>query len=392
MSLSPFNLMGLSCQSLLGNPVRSGLSIIGVFMGVAAVSATLQVRNISQAIIAQQLAEGDAPQVGFTPQWNRITRQRSSFNLEDLEFLQRRLRGVQAISGINWMRSSPVVFQDQEATPTMRAVTPNYLETIGKRLVAGRSFTAIDFEQYRPVIIIDQYLAEQLFQGKDSLGQNIYIEYRPYVVIGIIPTNSDDDEPTGTIYMTTAFHSTMTGNNTISSISIRPQRLEDLQYLEEQGLKLLEQRYPGSKFWSWNTVEDILEQQKTLESVSTALLVVGAISLLVGGVGIANITIAAVIERTPEIGLRRAIGATQNDIMLQFVLEGAILSLVGGSIAILTVHGLTVVVAERFEFPYTFESRSAALALSSAVLVGVGAGFFPALRASQLDPVKALKG
>lgn len=391
MSLSPWNLMGLSCQSLLGNPVRSGLSIIGVFMGVAAVSATLQVRNISQAIIAQQLAEGDAPQVGFSPQWNRITRQRVSFNLEDLDFLQRRLRGVQAISGINWMRSSQVVFQDQEATPGMRAVTLNYLETIGQRLVAGRSFTSTDFEQYRPVIIIDQYLAEQLFQGKNPLGKNIYIEYRPYSIIGIIPT-ANDEEPTGTIYITTAFHSTITGNNTISSISIRPQRLEDLQSLEEQGLKLLEQRYPGSKFWSWNTVEDILEQQKTLESVSTALLVVGAISLLVGGVGIANITIAAVIERTPEIGLRRAIGATQNDIMLQFVLEAAILSLVGGSIAILTVHGLTVIVAQRFEFPYTFESRSAALALSSAVLVGIGAGFFPALRASQLDPVKALKG
>jgi len=361
-------------------------------MGVAAVSATLQVRNISQAVIAQQLAEGDAPQVGFTPQWNRITRQRSSFNLEDLEFLQRRLRGVQAISGINWMRSSQVVFQDQEATPRMRAVTPNYLETIGQKLVAGRSFTAIDFEQYRPVIIIDQYLAEQLFKGINPLGKNIYIEYRPYVVIGIIPTNSNDDEPTGTIYITTAFHSTMTGNNTISSISIRPQRLEDLQNLEEQGLKLLEQRYPGSKFWSWNTVEDILEQKKTLESVSTALLVVGAISLLVGGVGIANITIAAVIERTPEIGLRRAIGATQKDVMLQFILEAAILSLVGGSLAIVSVHGLTVIVAQRFEFPYTFESRNAAIALSSAVLVGVGAGFFPSLRASQLDPVKALKG
>jgi putative ABC transport system permease protein len=391
MSLSPFNLMGLSCQSLLGNPVRSGLSIIGVFMGVAAVSATLQVRNISQGIIAQQLAERDAPQVGFTPQWNRITRQRVSFNLEDLEFLQRRLRGVQAISGINWMRSSQVVFQDQEATPGMRAVTLNYLETTGQRLVDGRSFTSTDFEQYRPVIIIDQYLAEQLFQGKNPLGQNLYIEYRPYSIIGIIPTESDE-EPTGTIYITTAFQSTITGNNTISSISIRPQRLEDLQSLEEQGLKLLEQRYPGSKFWSWNTVEDILEQKKTLESVSTALLVVGAISLLVGGVGIANITIAAVIERTPEIGLRRAIGATQNDIMLQFVLEAAILSLVGGSIAILTVHGLTVIVAQRFEFPYTFESRSTAIALSSAVLVGVGAGFFPALRASKLDPVKALKG
>ncbi|MGL5083330.1 MAG: ABC transporter permease, partial [Microcoleaceae cyanobacterium] len=140
------------------------------------------------------------------------------------------------------------------------------------------------------------------------------------------------------------------------------------------------------------TVEDILTQQKTLESVSKALLVVGAIALLVGGVGIANITIASVIERTPEIGLRRAIGATQFDVMLQFILEAAILSLVGGVVAVATVHGATTAIAKQFELPYEFDRRTTLIALGSAVLVGVSAGFIPALRASQLDPVKALRG
>jgi ABC-type transport system, involved in lipoprotein release, permease component len=109
-------------------------------------------------------------------------------------------------------------------------------------------------------------------------------------------------------------------------------------------------------------------------------------------VGIANITIAAVMERTPEIGLRRAIGATQRDIMLQFILEAVILSLVGGIVAIVTVHGLTTVVADVFKLPYKFDSNTAALALGAA-LGGGGweLGFFPALRASQLDPVKALR-
>ncbi|MEB3279961.1 MAG: ABC transporter permease [Lyngbya sp.] len=392
MPLSPLNLIGLSCQSLIGNPLRSSLTIIGVFMGVAAVSATLQVRNISQAVIAQQLAERNAPQVGLVPQWNPITRQRISFTLEDIEFLKRRLKQAKAISGINWMRPSTVVFQDQEATPRRIAVAPNYIETSGQKLIAGRAFNSTDYQSFRPVVIIDKYLAEQLFKQQNPLGQNLYIDLKPYIVIGILPTDAENEEPEGEVWMTTAFHSTISGNYTINSILIRPQKLEDLQSLEEQGKQLLEQRYKGSQFWSWNSVEDILEQKKTLESVSTALLVVGAISLLVGGVGIANVTIASVIERTPEIGLRRAIGATQHDVMLQFILEAAILSLVGGSLAIASVHGLTVIVAQRFEFPYRFESRSAAIALSSAVLVGIGAGFFPALRASQLDPVKALKG
>ncbi|EAW34450.1 ABC transporter permease [Lyngbya sp. PCC 8106] len=392
MSLSPFNLIGLSCQSLLGNPLRSSLTIVGVFMGVAAVSATLQVRSISQAVIAQQLAERNAPQVGLVPQRNRITRQRIAFTLEDIEFLKRRLKQAKAISGINWMRSSLVVFQDKEATPNMIAVAPNHLETSGQQLVAGRAFNSTDYQSFRPVVMIDEYLAKQLFQQQNPLGQNLYIDLKPYSVVGILPTSAENEEPEGEVWMTTAFQSTISGNYTIRSILIRPQKLEDLQSLEEQAIQLLEQRYKGSQFWSWNTVEEILEQKNTLESVSTALLVVGAISLLVGGVGIANVTIASVIERTPEIGLRRAIGATQKDVMLQFILEAAILSLVGGSLAIATVHGLTVIVAQRFEFPYAFESRSAAIALSSAVFVGVGAGFFPSLRASQLDPVKALKG
>ena len=100
---------------------------------------------------------------------------------------------------------------------------------------------------------------------------------------------------------------------------------------------------------------------------------------------------ASVLERIKEIGLRRALGATQWEIMLQFILEAALLSLLGGTTALGVVHGLTVVVSDTFELPYQFESKTAALALGSAVLVGVGAGFPPALRASQIDPVKALR-
>ncbi len=109
------------------------------------------------------------------------------------------------------------------------------------------------------------------------------------------------------------------------------------------------------------------------------------------GVGIANITIATVAERTSEIGLKLAIGATKQDIMLQFILEAALLSVLGGTAALAVVHGLTLVVAGNFDLPYQFESFTAALSLGSALLVGMGAGFLPALRASQLNPVTALR-
>ncbi|WP_199197323.1 FtsX-like permease family protein [Chroococcidiopsis sp. CCALA 051] len=153
----------------------------------------------------------------------------------------------------------------------------------------------------------------------------------------------------------------------------------------------LEQRYPGFSFWAWNNVDDLIQQQQTLELATRGLMVVGAIALLVGGVGIANITIASVTERTSEIGIRRAVGATQREIALQFVLEAALLSLASGTVALVVVHVVALNVADAFDLPYEFEGRIAALALGSALVVGVGAGFPPALRASQLDPVQALR-
>ncbi|WP_026793573.1 MULTISPECIES: ABC transporter permease [Planktothrix] len=394
MGLSILSLIRLSCSSLVGNPVRSFLSGIGVFMGVAAVSATLQVKNISTAVIKQQLAEQDAPQVGIYSPWNPITKQLAELSLEDIIILQKQLKGLQSISGISSMYPTEVIFQNQQANPETIATTINFLNTSGRKLMAGRAFNPSDFENYQPVVIIDQFLADKLFEKSNPLGKTIYIDFRPYVVVGIVVTKPlwSGQEPKGFVYVPMAIHSAVTGQKEINSLLLRPSKIENLDSMSEQAKKILEKRFPGYEIEPWKTSEDILERQKTLDSVSKALLVVGAISLIVGGVGIANITIASVIERTPEIGLRRAVGATQLDIMLQFILEAAILSFIGGNIAIITVHGATILVAKQFKLPYQFNNKTAALALSSAILVGVGAGFFPALRASQLDPVKALRG
>lgn len=389
MSLSPLDLIALTCNSLRSNLLRSGLTSLGVFMGVAAVSATLQVGSISRAVIAEQLAQREAPQV-FIGLWGVRDKEPK---LEDMEFLRQQLEGWQAISAINWIGSSQTLFQGEEAEPFMLAVSPDYLLTTGRRVLLGRPFTAADFDNYRPVVVIDQFLADKLFKGQEPIGQLIFSEQRPFLVVGVIETkfNSDGDEPKGNLLLPLSTYSAMTGSQRIDSISVRPNNLKDMKNLGEQAKQLLKQHFTGSDFYAGNNVEEILKQKETLELASRGLTAVGIISLLIGGVGIANITIAAVIERTSEIGLRRAIGAKRRDILLQFILEAVILSLVGGTAAIATVHGLTVVVADTFKLPYKFESRTAALSLSSALLVGVGAGFLPALRASQLDPVKALR-
>ncbi len=391
MSLALRDLLTLTYRSLTGNGLRSSLTMLGIFMGVLAVNATLQVGAISRAVIAQRLAQRDAPQVTLLPRW---VPGRGSISLhnDDLDYLRQRLEGWQAISALQWAGTPLLIFQDQSATPTTMAVTNDFWETADKQLVVGRFFSAADTAEYRPVIILDQFLVDELFNGVDPIGQRVYVEQQPFTVVGVIATNIPEGAPpTGEMFITMAFYHALEGRQTIGSIKIRPERLTEIAAVSEQAKSLLEQRFPDNEFWMFNNISDILQQQETLTATARGLAAVGAIALLVGGIGIANIMIASVTERTAEIGLRRAIGATQAEIMTQFMLEAILLSVVAGGSAIIIVHGLTSVVADRLNLPYRFDLQTAAIALSSAVLVGGGASFLPALRASRLDPVKALR-
>lgn len=389
MSLSPQDLIILTSKSLFSNRLRSSLTTFGVFMGVAAVNASLQVGAISRAIIAKQLAQRDAPQVQASV-WSSEGRQPE---LEDMQFLRRRLKNVKAISASNFVFAEQVFYQGEEGQPIMLAVTQNFIVTSGRKMLQGRFFNNADFESYRPVAVIDKFLADKLFQGENPIDKLIFASGRPFLVVGVVEDKmlAMQQEPKGTLLMPMSTYSSMTGSQGINAISIRPRNEDEMSDLKQQTEQLLKQRFPGAEVWAQSNIEDIVMQKQTLEMASWGLTGVGMISLLISGVGIANITIAAVIERTSEIGLRRAIGATKREILLQFILEAVILSLIGGAAAITTVHGLTVVISDTFGLPYQFETQTAALSLGSALVVGMGACFFPAVRASQLDPVQALR-
>lgn len=392
MSLPLTDLISLTWRALYTNPLRSTLTTLGVFMGVTAVTATLQVGSISRRVITQQLAEREAPQVSIYPQWMPENRQQTRLTQAELDFLEQRLSGLEAISSTAWIGSELTIFQDREAYPAIFATTEQHIQTTGRTIVEGRFFAASDFSNFHPVVVIDQQLKSQLFQDQTAVGQRLYVRQQPFVIVGILAAMPSDNNPTdGQLLIPTTVSHAIWGQNQLGRIHLRPQRLDQLVSLGSQAEQLLAQRFPGQEFWVWNNVNDILEQQATLQLASRALTAVGAISLLVGGVGIANIMVASVTERVPEIGLRRAIGATQREILVQFMLEAILLSLIGGIGAIATVHGLTLVVSQQFNLPYRFESRVAFIALGSAAAVGMGASFFPALQASRLDPVKALR-
>lgn len=392
MSLAPTDLLMLTWRSLRSNPVRSLLTTLGTLMGVAAVSATLNVGDISRAIIARRLSQQEAPQVTAIPEWmggdDWVELKQS-----DLTYLQQRLPQAAVVSGLKWRRPEEALFRDRRARPMVVAVGLDYLRSSGNRLQDGRFFTSADLDAYRPVAVIDQILLASLFQNLPAVGKQVYVNRQPFTVVGVMERKINPESPNrdGVLLITLASHSALTGDRGMDAVRIRPHQLDQLQTLEDQIKALMEQRYGGHPFYTWNNVQEILQQQEMLTLTSRALAAVGAISLLVGGVGIANIMIAAVTERTSEIGIRRAIGATQQEILVQFILETLLLSLLGGTVAIASVHGLTLLVVQRFDLPYQFSPRTATVAMGSALLVGIGASLFPALRASRLDPVTALR-
>ena len=392
MSLAARDLLVLTLRSLTSNPLRSLLTTVGIFMGVASVSATLNVGTISRAVIARQLAEKEAPQITTLPEWTSFN-SRIRLGQSDITYLRQRLPGAEVVSGVQWLGSNSVLFRDREAKPQVVAISQEYLNTSGNQLKAGRFLTTVDFDSFRPVALVDQVVKQTLFKDESPIGQQVYLNRQPLTVVGVIDRkiNADSEDQDGRVFISLAFQGAMSGDRALDAIKIRPRQLDLLNGVSDQAKQLLEQRHPGQKFYTWNNVEEILRQQETLTLASRALAAVGVVSLLVGGVGIANIMIAAVTERTAEIGIRRAIGATQGEIMVQFILEAVLLSVVGGSVAIASIHGLTLLVAKQFDLPYRFDSQTTTLAMGAALLVGVGASFLPALRASRLDPVEALR-
>ena len=395
MAISFFDLLKLTGRSLHKDWVRSSLTGLGVFMGVAAVSATLNIAAITNTQIEQKLAERDRPYIqpwmqpapGFD--WPELTQ-------DDPIALKRAIPEIRTISEVAWMWTDwTIEFERNVAKDAdIQGVSQNYIDTTGRRILKGRFFNRMDFEQYRSVAIVDEMLVTNLFEQTSPVNQPIYANGIRLLVIGVVETKSESSEyrrKSGVLWVPQPLAESLS-QRIGKSLQIAPHQLEQVPIVQAKIKQVLESRHPNASAFSISNATDLVKERELHRTSSQALAAVGLIALVISGIGIANITIAAVLERTKEIGLRRAIGATRGEIMLQFVLESVLISVLGGVAAIATVHGIThVTTTTILPAPYTFSWRNAAISMSAAIAVGVGSSFFPALRATQIDVVAALR-
>jgi putative ABC transport system permease protein len=397
MALSPLDLSVTTLRALSGNWVRSGLTALGIFMGVAAVNATLNIEAISRQVMADRLASMESP--SFLPFIYAEDRPDPQWDAATIAQVKRAVPEVIEISQSTWTWNKDVLYLDRK-TPepaSIQAVSVNHQQATGRRILEGRFFDAADFDNYRAVAIVDDLLTQQLFEGESPLGKSIFVGSDRFTIIGVIENKKfwEEEKPSSTIWITMAYATLLAESYMVdySYPKIALRSLDNYEKIQQDLEDNLKEMFPGYEVDLWGNVEGLYEEQQQQQASIRVLKAVGLLALVIGGVGIANITIAAIMERTREIGLRRAIGATDLEIMAQFIAEAALLSLIGGTAAVVAVHFATQAATTRiFEAPYQFRPQDAALSMGAAFVIGVGSSLLPALRITRIDVVQALRG
>ena len=398
----------ISLRALRVNKMRSALTMLGIIIGVGAVIAMLAVGTGASERISQQIASIGSNLIIILPGSTTSGGLRMgmgsqpTLTKDDADAIQKECSAVQDVAPV-LNGAAQIVYGNQNWSTGVYGTTPSMLNIRDWPLASGRSFTEQDVKSATKVCLLGQTVVENLFGSIDPIGQVVRIKKVPFTVIGVLdkkgqsPQGQDQDD---TVYIpvTTAqkkiFGTTFPGM--VRTIMVKAKSTEDLDAAEKQINELLRQRHRiGPKKENDFTVRNLTQIMQVAEqSTKVMTLLLGAIasvSLLVGGIGIMNIMLVSVTERTREIGIRMAVGAKTWDIRLQFIIEALTLSLIGGIAGIIAGISGSQIIAAFAGWSTIVSVLSIFLAFGFSGLVGIFFGFYPAYKASLLNPIDALR-
>jgi len=395
----------MASTTLLANKLRSGLTMLGIIIGNASVIAMIGIGEGAQTLANKQFQSLGPNTLFIVPgspgSRGRVTTTPRTLVLQDAQAIAQQVRAVQEVAPeIN--NRITVSYRNKSATTTVIGTTPNYTKVRNFEIEEGRFFNDFDLKRSRRVAVLAPYLANKIFDNQNPIGQKIRIQNTTFEVIGLTVSkgssfgnNSDDTVfiPINTMYSRLVGRTSPYGIN-ISLISASAKDENSISAAEFQITNLLRRRHKivREDDFTIQTQKNLLEISNTITgALTTMLAAIASISLFVGGIGIMNIMLVSVTERTQEIGLRKAIGATQTDILLQFIIEAVILSVAGGLIGI-TIGGGSIILVGIFT-PLESTISLSAVVLAASVSGGIGLffGVVPARRAAKLDPMVALR-
>jgi len=398
-------LLSIGTVALSRNRMRSALTVLGIVIGVAAVIATLAIGQGARAAVQAQIRALGANTLSVIPGTVTSGGARggmggiTTMTSDDAIAIKRECPAVDA-SSPGTRSVAQVVAGNTNWGTSIQGTTPDFVTIRQWPVDKGAFFTDSDVRGAAKVCVLGQSVVKQLFADSDPIGATVRIKDIPFRVVGVLSYKGGsgwggDVDDTVLIPITTAQHKLM-GITYVNWIMVSAVEENQVNEAVNQITDLLRQRHrirPGTPddFFIRTQLEAANTAEATSQVMTLLLASIAAVSLLVGGIGIMNIMLVSVTERTREIGIRRAIGAKRRDILLQFLVEAAFLSLAGGAIGVAIGVVAAMLVSQLARWPTLVQPEAVILAFGFATMVGLFFGYYPALRASRLDPVDALR-
>ena len=408
--MSAWQSVRIAGRALRVNKLRSALTMLGIIIGVAAVIAMVGVGAGAQARVAEQIQSLGSNLIivlsgSVTSSGIRLgTGSQLTISEDDSAAIAREVPLVQAAAPAV-RGTSQVVYGNLNWATVIQGVTPDYFEARDWPVTDGRAINPEDVEGATKIALVGQTTALNLFGESEPLGQIIRIKKVPFTVVGVLSRKGQnswgqDQDDVIMIPISTAKKKVLgvsqANPRSVGSISVKVRADADMAEAEEQIRALLRQRhrlqpFQDDDFWLRNLSEVLQTQEESSKVMTYLLAAIASVSLLVGGIGIMNIMLVSVTERTREIGLRMAVGARRRHILLQFLIEAITLSLIGGVIGIALGLGGSRAISYFAEWRTLVAPESIVIAFGFAAGIGIFFGFYPARKASRLDPIEALR-
>ena len=396
------NTIKVALRALRRNTMRSILTALGIIIGVGAVIAMVSIGNGAKAQVEAQVASlgenvitvfpGSFTAGGMRGGWGSM----STLTVDDSEAIRRETVNVSGVSpemrdraqvlanGLNW-------------NTQIMGESPDYSTIRSWPIASGAMFTDQDVRSVAKVAVIGKTVADQLFPDGEELGQTIRIRNIPFKIVGILAAKGfnlfGQDQDDTVVIPYTSHMKRIARRPNINSILVQAASAKTIEKVQQDITDLLMQRRKGREqdFTVRNQVELAQAATATSETMTVLLSAIAGVSLVDGGIGIMNIMLVSVTERTREIGIRLAVGAHGRDVLLQFLIEAVILSSLGGIIGIALGVGFSELVSLKTGWPILVSPTSVVVAVAFSAVVGVFFGFYPARKAAQLDPIEALR-
>ncbi len=396
----------IAMRALARNKLRTVLTMLGIIIGVGAVIAMVSLGQGAQEQAQKQIAamgsnmlfvaSGTVNRGGMRMGWGAT----KTLVYDDMLAILRECPAVRAAAPGS-MASAQVVFGNDNWSTRVNGTEPQYFDIRSWPFQSGSSFTQADVDAATNVAVIGETVRKNLFGPVDPVGQTIRINNLPFRVVGVLAPKGTsaamgDDQDDTIIVPITTLQKKITGQDWLRWIMVSAVSRDTSYAAQKQIEALLRDRHrirPGQDddFFVRNLADmaDLADQQARL--FTTLLASIASISLIVGGIGIMNIMLVSVTERTREIGIRMAIGATEDDVQKQFLIEAVVLSLIGGTIGIALGMISSYVLTQTLNWPVLISPPAILAAVIFSMAVGIFFGFYPARKAARLDPIEALR-